>query len=55
MSYVEGEGESLGSGARVRIIIRAWVTFTEKIGLPLELGSLFNVRVRERLRFLMLW
>lgn len=36
---------------RIRVRIRSWVRFTGRMGLPLELWSVSNVRASVRLRF----
>ena len=48
MGDVDDEGETVGSGAMVRVTVRILVRSVERTGLQLELGSGFNVRVRAR-------
>lgn len=51
MSDVNDVGEVLGTGCRIRFSGKNLVSFRVMIGLLLELGSWFNIRVRAKLRF----
>lgn len=51
MGDVDGESEGLGRGAKIRLKVRLLARCTGRIGLRLQLGSGFNVRVIARLSF----
>lgn len=51
MGDIDGDGEGLDSGTRTRVRVGFLASCMVSIGIWLESGSRFNVRVRVILRF----